>query len=404
MERPASVGGGGPASLSAPPVPPAPPDAPEPPLAPEPLDPPDPAEPPDVGFPPEPLEPPEPPFALPPLATLPPVVPDEPPPLPPLSLVPFVSSSLHVTRAGKHASAATNNTDHEAFGSNHPPYDHCGQGSRHTDWSTLPSFLQQLFGQSASTVHCCRHVVVPNDTQIELQQGLCEPQGCPTATQLAHSAAVPQTFRVTLPNFRQQPDVQSPSISHGMRQIGFGVASTHSLPGQHVAPLAPQLTSMGTQPPAPVPAPPPVPETPPVPEPPVPNPPEPEAPLPDPLVPPFAPNPPLPLTPPLPAPPLEEDAADPPAPPVIAPPADDALEPPLLLAEDPPELVPPSESESLLQPLERATATRTPPIAKVSERTKPILHHHTRQENRHARSGGFARHCFPVKHDCALIV
>jgi len=60
------------------------------------------------------------------------------------------------------------------------------------------------------------HFDSPNATQIELQHGFWLPQGCPTATQLAHSAAVPQTFWLTLPNFMQQPDVQSPSASQGM--------------------------------------------------------------------------------------------------------------------------------------------------------------------------------------------
>jgi hypothetical protein len=235
----------------------------------------------------------------------------------------------------------------------------------------LPSALQQLFGQSPSTVHCCLHDCVPYETQIELQHGLALPHGSPTATQLAHSAAVPHTLRLTLPNFKQQPEVQSPSISQGMRQIGLGVAWTHSLPAQHVAPLAPQLTSTGRQPPTPLPAPPPVPETPPVLEPPVANPPAPDAPpVPaEPLMPA------LPLTPPLAVePPLEEDAAVPPAPP--DPPAEDALDPPLALPalpEVPPELVL-SESESLLQPLAAAAKSTTLPKANVSRRTSALSH------------------------------
>jgi hypothetical protein len=237
-----------------------------------------------------------------------------------------------------------------------------------------------LLGQSASTVHCCRQSATSfSVTQIELQQGFCVLHVSPRLTQLAHSAAVPHTFLVMLLNFMQQPDVQSPSASHGMRQMGDGVAVTHSLPAQHVAPAL-HGTSTGRQPPTPEPA------LPPVPEPPVPNPPEPEAPPPDPPVA----EPPTPVLPPPPKPPLDVEAADPPA--AAVPPApplllDDALDPPLPLpelADDPPLLGDGgTESESLLQPLAAATRTMTLPITNVRARTDALLHEAVQRKTPH---------------------
>jgi hypothetical protein len=83
--------------------------------------------------------------------------------------------------------------------------------------------------------------------QIEPSQQIAPAHASPTFLQFAQSEAAVQTLLDMLPNLRQQPEAQPEASVHVVRQIGFGVAFTHSVPAQHVAPGAPHSTFSGKQ-------------------------------------------------------------------------------------------------------------------------------------------------------------